>query len=97
MLFQELPHDYPMIFAEIPVIFDVFPRGKLMKVGLHTAFPRRNDAKVAAFLVAVAWRPRGVWLTRCGWSRVWWNPMEKYGENEGVINEIYKYDKFEQI
>ena len=54
MLFQDLPHDYPMILAEIPVIFDVFPRGKLMKVGLHTAFPRRNDAKVAAFLVAVA-------------------------------------------
>ena len=54
MLFQEIPHDSPMIFVEIPVIFDVFQRGKLMKVGLHTAFPGRNDAKVAAFLVAVA-------------------------------------------
>ena len=71
MLFQELPHDYPMVFAEIPVIFDVFPRGKLMKVGLHTAFPRRNDAKVAAFLVAVAWRRGGVKATWRVAYKVW--------------------------
>lgn len=49
MLIQELPHDYPMIFAAFPVIFDVFPRWPS-----HCLSWSESDAKVAAFLVAVA-------------------------------------------